>query len=284
MAPEKRHENEHRIIRLTNADRILFPEVGVTKGEVLRYYESIAPLLLPYLRWRPVTLERMPSGIDGPRFWQKNTPGHYPEWIPRVELSSKLGKPVHYTLVNDVKALLYLVNQGAITFHAFLSTIDRLDRPDLVLFDIDPGAASFRDAIWVAKKLREVLAEREFDSMVKTSGKSGLHVFVSWNVRGGYEEAREWAMHVAKDVVVSLPKLATVERLKAKRGDRVYIDVIQNARGHHVVPPYTLRATPKATVSMPLEWDELTWRLDPESFNIRSVLKDLRLKLRGRAA
>lgn len=260
-------------VEFTNTDKVMFPEPGFTKGDVLKYYLSVADRLLPHLRDRPVTLERLPDGLNpgAPRFWQKNTPRHYPSWIPRVELPSEGGKPVQYALVNNAEALAYLVNQGALTFHVWFSRVGSLARPDFVLFDLDPGETTFRDAVTVAKALRTALDEQDVPAFVKTSGKTGLHVLTPWRREGGYDEARDWAMSVARLVVEQLPDLATTERLKSKRGRRLYLDVIQNAAGHHAVPPYVLRATPGATVSTPLDWKELTPTLDPKQFDLKTA-------------
>ena len=251
----------------------MFPEPGFTKGDVLAFYEGISDLLLPHLRDRPMTLERLPGGLKegAPRFWQKNTPAHYPESIPRINLPSGQGKPVAYCLVNNLETLLYLVNQGTITFHPFLSRTPDLDRPDYVLFDLDPGGAKFIDVVRIANTLGDLLDARKLESFPKTSGKSGLHVLVPWRDKGGYDEARAWAMGVAEELVEALPDLATVERHKAEREGRVYVDVIQNARGHHAVPPYVLRATPQATVSTPLDWKEVNGKLSPKQFTIETI-------------
>ena len=141
---------------------MLFPEVGATKGEVFDYYRRVGPRLLPYLRDRPVTLERLPEGLgEGkPHFWQKHTPPSYPDWIPRVELPSEDGRSVAYSMVNDIETLLYLVNQGALTFHPWLSRVGSLDRPDFVLYDLDPGEAAFAEVIEIARRLHELLTRR----------------------------------------------------------------------------------------------------------------------------
>jgi len=140
-------------VTFSHTDKVLFPDTGITKGDVLDFYRRIAKWLLPFLRDRPVTLERLPDGLGASgkaHFWQKNTPGYYPDWIPRIDLPSERGKSVHYALVNDLNTLLYLVNQGTLTFHVWFSRIHDLDRPDCVLFDLDPGQASFQDAVTVA--------------------------------------------------------------------------------------------------------------------------------------
>jgi bifunctional non-homologous end joining protein LigD len=264
-------------ITITHPEKVLYPQPGITKAEVFDFYRRIADRLLPYLRDRPVTLERWPEGVGDDRrhFWQKNLPASCPAWIPRVELPSERGKPVHYALVNDVPTLLYLVNQGTLTFHVWLSRPADLDRPDFVLFDLDPGLAPFADVVAVARELHALLKAEGQSAFVKTSGKSGLHVLVPWSGAGGYDEARSWARTVAERVVDALPERATLETRKAKRGGRVYVDVLQNARGHHVVPPYVLRATPVASVSMPLSWRDLRDDLDPAAFNLHTIFRRL---------
>jgi bifunctional non-homologous end joining protein LigD len=265
-------------IKLTNLDKVMFPKLGITKGDVLQFYERIADRLLPHLRDRPITLERLPDGLarkDAPHFWQKDTPSYYPSWIPRIEIASEDGKKVHYALVNNVETLLYMVNQGTITFHPWFSRIPTLDKPDFVLFDLDPGNASFDDVVRIARKLQFVLREEEANPFLKTSGKSGLHVLVPWQQEGGYDEARAWAMEIAQRVVAELPDIATIERSKSKRAGKVYVDVMQNVRGHHAVPPYVLRPVPPAAVSTPLHWRELTPNLDPQKFNLKTIFRRL---------
>lgn len=273
--PRPAAKGEPRRVEFTHVEKVLFPESGATKGDVLHYYLDVADKLLPHLRDRPITLERLPDGVgEGkPRFWQKNTPDYYPAWIPRVDLHNEDGKLVRYALVNDVETLAYLVNQGALTFHPFLSRVQDLDRPDYVLFDLDPGGAKFAHVVKIARALHELLDGEGIESFPKTSGKSGLHVLVPWTQAGGYDEARAWSMGRANLVVARLPDVATTERLKAQRDGRLYVDVIQNARGHHAVPPYVLRPTPLATVSTPLTWDEVTPKLDPKKFTLKVALK-----------
>jgi bifunctional non-homologous end joining protein LigD len=261
-------------VTITNPNKVLFPDDGITKADVAAYYRKVAPRLLPFLKDRPITLERLPDGLGAgkPHFWQKNTPDSYPAWIPRVRLETERGEPVRYALVNDLPTLLFLVNQGTLTFHPWLSRIGSLDRPDFVLFDLDPGAAPFTEVVAVARKLHVELNRENREAVVKTSGKKGLHVLVRWDkAGGGYDEARKWALEVALRVAEAMPERATTEIRKAKRGERVYIDVMQNARGHHAVPPYVLRPVPRAPVSTPLRWAELRADLDPKRFSVRTV-------------
>jgi len=258
---------------ITHPEKILYPADGITKADVVAYYRKVASRLLPFLKDRPTTLERLPEGLGAgkPHFWQKNTPASYPKWIPRIELPTEHGKPVQYVLVNDLPTLLYLVNQGTLTFHPWLSRVENLDRPDLVLFDLDVGEATFADAVAVAQRLHSELQAENRPSVVKTSGKTGLHLLVTQRDESDFDAARKWALGVAKRVADGIPETATVEIRKAKRGKRVYIDVLQNARGHHAVPPYVLRAVPGAPVSTPLRWTEVRPGLDPSRFTLRTA-------------
>jgi bifunctional non-homologous end joining protein LigD len=266
---------ENRVV-YTHTEKLMYPEAGITKGDVLDFYQRIATRLLPYLHDRPATLERLPEGLNGPdtpHFWQKRTPDYYPAWIERVGLPSERGEEVQYVLVNNEETLLYLVNQGTLTFHVGFSRVTDLDRPDFVLFDLDPGQAGFADVVTVAIALHRILQAEKHKAFVKTSGKTGLHVLVPWERATDYDEARSWALGIAQRVVEALPAQATTERSKAKRGKRVYVDVIQNAQGHHAVPPYVLRAVPGAPVSTPLRWQELTPALDPKTYNLKTIFQ-----------
>jgi bifunctional non-homologous end joining protein LigD len=168
-----------------------------------------------------------------------------------------------------------LVNQGTLTFHIWFSRIQDLDRPDFVLFDLDPGPAPFADVVAVARPLHDILRGEGSPAFVKTSGKTGLHVLVPWHAEGGYDQARGWAQDMARQVVEAIPDRATVEIRKAKRAGLVYVDTLQNARGHHAVPPYVVRAVPGAPVSTPLSWRELTADLGPRQYNLKTIFRRL---------
>jgi bifunctional non-homologous end joining protein LigD len=268
-------------VPLSHPDKLLYPDVGLTKQGVADYYTKVADRMLPYLRNRPVTLERFPAGVaaGAPHFWQKNLPAQTPEWVPRVTILSETGRPVTYPLINDLNTLLYFVNQNAVTFHIYLSRVDALERPDFLLFDLDPGDVSVRDLVTVARSLHELLDGRGVPNYLKTSGKSGLHVLTPPPEIGAtYEAARAWAERVAEELTRRHPDLATTERALSKRGGRIYVDYMQNALGHHVVAPYSLRPTPTATVSTPLAWKELT-RVNPMRFTAKTLPQ--RLSKRG---
>jgi bifunctional non-homologous end joining protein LigD len=281
MPRKKRPARQPSTLAFTNTEKVMFPKPRLTKGDVLDFYRGISKWLLPYLKDRPITVQRFPDGVKpgAVAFWQKNTPEHYPSWIKRVTLPTERGKDVTYSLINDLRSLLYFVNQGVITFHVYFSRVQSLERPDFVLFDLDPGVAPFRNVVTIAKAIHSILDAQKLKNFVKTSGKSGLHILAPWNKGGGYDEARAWAMEMAENVSEKLSEIATVERSKSARKGRVYVDVMQNVLGHHAVPPYVLRATPDATVSMPLEWNEVNHRLDPTRFTLKNALA--RLKKNG---
>ncbi|HEX4589237.1 MAG TPA: DNA polymerase ligase N-terminal domain-containing protein, partial [Gemmataceae bacterium] len=201
-----------RELTVTNPNKILFPDAGITKLQVVEYYRKVARRLLPFLKDRPVTLERLPDGLGPgkPHFWQKNTPKSYPSWIPRFTDKPGGDKAVEYVLVDNVATLLYLVNQGTITFHPWLSRLDDLDRPTFVLFDLDPGTAKFTDVVTVAQAVRRVLEADGRQAFVKTSGKAGLHVMSPWR-EGDFKAAREWAAGIAGRVRKELPDMVATE-------------------------------------------------------------------------
>lgn len=269
-------------LKFSSLERVVFPATGYTKGDVLAYYAAVAEFLLPHLRDRPATLERFPEGVGekAPRFWQKNTPPYYPPFIPRANFPTDDGKPVAYSIVNDLRTLLYLANQNVLTIHTWLSRASADDLPDFVLFDIDPHQSTWANAVAVAQTLHEILDAARVESFIKTSGKSGLHVLVPWPLKGhentGYDESRTWAIRIADAVAERLPKIATTERRIEKRGSRVYVDAMQNGRGKHVVPPYVLRPTPTGTVSMPIAWKELTPKLSPKQFDLKTAVSRIR--------
>lgn len=264
-----------REVKFTHLDRIVFPQAKLTKGDVLEYYAKVADKLLPHLRDRPITVERYPEGVadKAPHFWQKNAPAYYPKWIPRFAERDEDGEITQYPIINDLPSLLYIVNQNAITFHTWFSRTKSPDRPDFVLFDIDPHQSTFANAVKVAKVLHAMLDQEGIENFIKTSGKSGLHVMTPWKKRAGFDAVKAWALPIARRVAAKLPSIATTERMIAKRGSRVYIDVMQNASGKHAVPAYVLRATPTATVAMPLKWSEVNAKLSPARFDMKSAIK-----------
>jgi bifunctional non-homologous end joining protein LigD len=239
---------------------VLFPGDGsakeYTKGDLVDYYRSAAPYMLPHLRGRPLMLERRPDGVDGPRFMQKNTPDSYPEWITRVEVS-KEGGTVCHTVCDDTATLVYLADQAAITLHRWLSRADRVDHPDRLVFDLDPSGDDFAAVREAARLLGGLLDELELPSALMTTGSRGLHVIVPLDGRHDFDEARAFARDVADTLAAAHPDRLTTAARKKERGDRLYLDVARNAYAQTAVAPLTVRPRPGAPVATPIRWDQL---------------------------
>jgi bifunctional non-homologous end joining protein LigD len=262
-------------IEPSNLEKVFWPDRGLTKGDLIAYFDSVAPFILPVLRDRPLTVIRYPDGIQGFSFYQKNTPKYAPSWVRTVGLRAEsAGRTVNYTVCNSKRTLLWLANQAAVELHPWLSRRDRLDRPDHLVLDLDPPADAFDLAIQVAFLAREALDEAGLRAAVKTSGAKGLHLYVPLRRRHDYELVRRAAVRIAGRIVNQNPDLATTEFKRASRGDRLFVDVGRNAPGAHIVAPYSPRGRPGATVSFPVEWKELN-RIRPEDFTLHSVPRRL---------
>lgn len=262
---------------LTNLDKPFWPEEGHTKGDLLAYYRTVAPWLLPYLRERPLVLTRFPDGIQGTSFFQKDAPGYVPDWIRTVQIWSEGSeREISYFVAEDEASLLYLVNLGTIPFHVWSSRVRSLDHPDWCVLDLDPKEAPFPDVVAVARALRKLSREIGLSSFVKTSGSTGLHVLIPLDGTLGHEECRSLGELLARLVVAELPEISTVVRPPEKREGKVYVDYLQNGRGRLIVAPYSVRPLPGAPVSAPLRWREVKPDLDIGRFTIRSMPRRLR--------
>ena len=266
-----------RVVRLSSPDRVLFPDDGVTKGDLFEYYREIAPAIVPHLRERPFTMKRWREGITGPAFFQKQAPKGMPSWIktrrfrtwPR-EGGSRL---VDFPLVDDELALLWMVQMHCIDMNAWYSRVDKPDRPDFVLFDLDPPDArdGFAQAVRVAHLVREALEELELRSFVKTSGADGIHVLVPIARRATFDQTYEFAELLSRRLEAEHPGLVTTEWLKKKR-QGVLVDHRQNGHGKTIASVYSVRPKPGAPVSTPLRWEELSERVRPRDFGRRETL------------
>src|SRR6478672_9948818 len=267
-----------RTLKLSNLDKVFFPDDGLTKGDLLAYYRAVAPVLLPHLKDRPFTMKRYPDGIAGGHFFQKDAPMHMPDWIPTREFevstrdSPRQRKKIQAPLVNDELALLWMVNMGCIDLNTWYSRVDRPERPDFVLFDLDPAAdAGFPEVVQVALLVKEVLDALGLAGFAKTSGSDGMHVLVPIERRHTYEDTREFAEIVAGTLAATHRGLVTTEWSKAKRRG-VLIDANQNGEGKTIASVYSVRPHPGAPVSTPLRWEEVRDGLDPREFSIDSAL------------
>jgi bifunctional non-homologous end joining protein LigD len=266
-APAPRQPKEDEQPRLTRLDKVFWPVEGYTKGDLLAYYEAVWPWLAPYLRDRPLVLTRYPDGIEGKSFYQKNAPDFTPDWVTRREIEG-----TDYFICNELRTLLHVINSGAIPLHVWHSRVQSLDRPDWLVLDLDPKQAPFRDVVTIARHIHELLDELDTAHFVKTSGQDGLHVLIPLGGESlDHDDARRIAEVLARVVCADLPKIATITRPVAARGDKVYVDYLQNGRGKLIAGPLSVRPRPHAPVSMPLEWRQVTARLDPTKFTIKTA-------------
>jgi bifunctional non-homologous end joining protein LigD len=247
---------DRREISISRPDKVLFPEDGITKGELIEYYARIAPRMLPYVSDRPLTLERYPNGINTKRFFQKEVSSYFPAWLRRVTVE-KVGGTVTHVVCNDTATLVYIANQACVTPHIFLSRIDKLDVPDQMVFDLDPQGDDFQLVRSTALDFKQLLEELGLPAFLKTTGSRGLHVVVPLQRREDYDAVRGFARELAGIIVGKAPNERTMEPLKAKRGERVFIDTNRNGYAQLVAPAYAVRARKGAPVSVPLEWTEL---------------------------
>jgi bifunctional non-homologous end joining protein LigD len=257
-------------LELSRLEKVFWPDEGLTKGDLLAYYEAVWPWLAPYLRDRPVVLVRYPDGIAGKHFYQKNVPSFTPSWARRQEIEG-----TDYFICNDLRTLLYVINSGAIPLHVWSARLGTLDRPDWLILDLDPKEAPFDDVITIAREARTLLADLGVEPFVKSSGQAGLHVMLPLASRLDHEEAKTLGEVLARVLCAQLPNLATVARPVAARADKVYIDYLQNGHGKLIVAPLSVRAVPGAPVSMPLRWSRVTRRLDPARFTLRTAVRAL---------
>jgi bifunctional non-homologous end joining protein LigD len=271
-----------RELKLSNLDKLFWPEEGITKGDLIQYYRDVAPVLVPHLKDRPFTMKRYPDGWNGKFFFQKDAPKHMPEWIPTYRaLVSTREKPrekkyVNFPLVNDELALLWMVNMGCIDMNTWYSRVDKPSRPDWVLFDLDPSDdVGFRETIQVALLVKEMLDALGLESFPKTSGSEGMHVLVPIERRWTYEDTREFAEIIAGALARTHRGLVTTEWTKSKRRG-VLIDSNQNGEGKTIASAYSVRPKPGAPVSTPLRWDEVDEKLNPTIYSMDVVLDRVR--------
>jgi len=259
-------------VTISHPQKVWWPEDGITKLDVVRYYADIAPRLLPWMADRPLTAERCPDGMRGSCFFQKDFGSRRVPDLPTTPIrAATTGRTVHYVVGDARRTLLALVNLGCITIHVMNCRTAALDQPDWLAFDLDPGSGLFADAAKVGQLLREVLEERGVRGYPKTSGGRGLHVLIPLRRGPSQREVRATAQALGQAVAERAPRLATVAMAKADRRGRVFLDALRNAFGQTIAAPYSVRRRPRAPVSTPLAWEEVDPRLDPAMFNIRTV-------------
>jgi bifunctional non-homologous end joining protein LigD len=256
---------------ITHPEKVLFPDDGITKGDLAEYYEGIAPVMLPHLRGRPVTMERYPAGIGAKGFWQKDVSKGFPEWLERVEVPKKDGV-VHHPIITDTRSLLWVTNQNTITHHVWGSRVPRLDYPDVCVFDLDPSVEDEAAVRAAALGLRDLLAELGLPSWVKTSGSKGFHIVVPVDGKTPIGQVERFANAVGTAFVSLAPDALTQEFSKVDRKGRIYVDTGRNGYSATFAAAYTVRARPGAPVSAPCTWDELErGEVNPRTFTLRNM-------------
>ena len=257
---------------ITHPEKVLFPDDGITKGELAIYYEAIAPIMLPHIRRRPITMERYPAGIDKKGFWQKDVSKGFPEWLERIEVPKKDGT-VHHPLVTDTRSLLWVTNQNTITQHVWTSRAPNLYYPDVCVFDLDPSREDEPDALRdAALAVRDLLKELGLPSWVKTSGSKGFHILVSLDGNTRMGDVARFAHSVGTLIVKRHPDQLTQEFSKADRGGRIFVDTGRNGYSATFAAPYTVRAKPGAPVSAPCTWEEVErGEVGPRSFTLKTM-------------
>lgn len=265
-------------ITCSNVDRVVFPERGITKGELIAYYHDVAGLAVPELRRRPLTIERFTGSVADKGFFQKHAQKHYPAWIERVEMGGKTR--VAYPVCDSPAALVYFANQGAVALHVTTSRAEALYHPDEIVFDLDPPPGGFALVRRSAAIVRDFLAELGAEGFLKTTGSAGLHVVVPLDGTGDFEAVMALCARIATLLCARHPDLLTTEFYKKDRKGRLYLDLLRNAPGATAIAPYSVRGKPRAPVAMPIAWADLDDpALAPDGFTIRDVRA--RLDARG---
>jgi bifunctional non-homologous end joining protein LigD len=265
-------------VEISNPDKVMFPKPGLTKADLASYYDRVAEYMLPHVRDRPVSMQRFPDGIEGYGFFHKDVPDHFPKWIKRVRVR-KRGGTVTHALITRAQTLVYLADQACITPHVWLSRADRLDRPDRMVFDLDPSGDDFGTVREIARRVGELLDELGLPRFAMATGSRGIHVWVPLQRRTSVGDVRDFSRRFARLLARREPELATTEFRKQKRGGRILIDVARNTYAQTAVPPYAVRPRPEAPVATPLEWRELSdSRLRPDRWNTRNLFRRLSRK------
>jgi bifunctional non-homologous end joining protein LigD len=271
VAPSRKTVAPRRTINFSNLKKVYWPAERYTKGDLIEYYKAIAPWMLPYLRNRPLVMTRYPDGIDGKSFYQKDAPEFAPEWIRTINIwSEDTQREIRYFVCDDEDSLQYIANLGSIPLHIWASRVGSLELPDWCVIDLDPKEAPFTDVIRTAQVLHRLCETIELPNYVKTTGKTGLHILLPLGRQCTYAQSRTLGELLARCVLRELGDIGTIVRHVTRRGDKVYLDYLQNRHGQTIVAPFSVRPLPGATVSMPLRWEEVSDGLDPKNYTIKN--------------
>lgn len=262
---------------LTHLDKVYWKKKNYTKGDLLEYYQTVAPFLLKYLKNRPIMLHRFPEGIEEEGFYQKNINFSPPSWLKTYPIQHS-DSMIHYMGINNMRSLLFAINLGTIDIHPFLSRYEKLEYPDFCVIDFDPHDIAFKNVIEAVLVAHEILEEAGVKNYCKTSGNKGLHLFIPLKAKYTYEQSKRFALTIASLIHEKLPRTTSLERSPKRRERRIYLDCLQNRFGQTIVAPYSARPNEYALVSTPLEWNEVDFRLDPREFDIKTIPQRLKEK------
>ena len=267
-------------VSFTNLDKLFWPKLKLTKGDVVRYYDRMADLILPFMINRPQSLRRNPDGIKNDGFFQKNVAGLTPDWIATRKIKSKsTEESIEYLLCQDKDTLLFLANWGSIEMNPWSSRVGSINNPDYMVFDLDPLDTATKDLVTTALKVKELLDKMELKSYIKTSGGKGLHIYIPIKAEYTYKQTQNICHILSQIVNRALPDITSLERSPSKRKGKVYLDYLQNSKGKTMASVYSVRPREHAGISTPLQWDEITNKLDLQSFNLTTI--DKRIEDKG---
>lgn len=277
MAGETIEIDGHEI-KLSNRDKLIFPDDGITKSDLVDYYRRIADIALPHYRDRPLSIQRFPDGIDKQGFFQKNASDYFPAWIERAKLE-KEGGTVDYVVVDSAATLVYLADQGMVAPHLGLSRIDRIDCPDRLVIDLDPSDGDFGKVQRAARRIHRLFSSAGITDFVQTTGSRGLHVVVALDRSRTFDDVRKIVRDLCRRLADKYGDEMTVEQRKSKRGDRIYLDTGRNAYGQTAIASYGLRAKPGAPVAIPLDWKEaLSSDMTPQKYTVANIFRRMSRK------
>jgi bifunctional non-homologous end joining protein LigD len=277
-APTKQREDKKEVsvsgqkVELKHVSKVFWPKEKYTKGDLIEYYRSVASVILPHLKGRPESLKRYPDGITGIHFFQKNAADLAPHWMKTISIHVESeNKTDRFAVIEDEASLLYLINLGCIDLNPWNSRVGHLDNPDYLIIDLDPQGVSFDAVVSVAQAAHEILEKAHLPSFPKTSGATGIHIYIPLEARYHYDEVRKFAEILSNVIHEKIPRLTSVERHPDKRKGKVYPDFLQNSKGQTLAAPYSVRPEAGATVSAPLEWDEVKKGLHPSQFTMQNM-------------
>lgn len=277
--PQVNKQFDIKKIKITNADKVFWEQEKITKGDVIDYYNKMAEYILPYIIDRPQSLYRTPDGITKEGFFQKNVEGMVPDWVRTRRIKSKsTGETIEYLLCQNKETLIYMANIGCIEINPWTSRVGSINSPDYIIFDLDPNETSIENLIITAQKIKELLDGLGVKGYLKTSGGKGLHIFIPVKPHYTYNQTKKISYIISKTVNMALPGITSLERNREKRKGKIYLDFLQNGKGKTMTSVYSLRPKKGATVSTPIEWNELTAAFNVKEYTIKTVPERVRLK------